>query len=388
MIDKLTITNFKAFASAEIPLAPYTLLSGLNSSGKSTVLQALALLRQAQNAGLLTDYREYDDDGSVGGFPLNGELVELGTGQDILHEDYVAEQGQDPEIGFSLAAKTTWPYEWRARYGRQDDLLPLTVCRPLPHEWADAQEETAMTLFNPGFQYLRADRINPAVTYPQSHEMAVRRGFLGTRGEYTIDYLRHYQDEAVPSSALHHPDATPRLLDQVEAWMGEICPGVKITAAAIERTDLVRLGFEFTRKGRLTTNPRRPTNVGFGLTYVLPVVVACLTAQPGAMILLENPEAHIHPHGQSAMARLTCAAASAGAQLVVETHSDHILNGVRLTVKRGQLSADDVRLHYFQRKADGVIDIVSPAIGPDGMLSQWPPGFFDEWDRSLDQLLD
>lgn len=170
--------------------------------------------------------------------------------------------------------------------------------------------------------------------------------------------------------------------------MGEICPGVKVTAAAIERTDLVRLGFEFTRKGRLTTNPRRPTNVGFGLTYVLPVVVACLTAKPGAMILLENPEAHIHPQGQSAMARLTCAAASAGAQLVVETHSDHILNGVRLTVKRGQLSADDVRLHYFQRMADGIIDIVSPAIGPDGMLSQWPPGFFDEWDRSLDQLLD
>jgi hypothetical protein len=47
-----------------------------------------------------------------------------------------------------------------------------------------------------------------------------------------------------------------------------------------------------------------------------------------------------------------------------------------------------VRLHYFQRGADGTIDIISPSIGPDGMVSQWPPGFFDEWDRSLDQLLD
>lgn len=390
MIDELKITNFKSFASAEIPLAAYSLLSGLNSSGKSTVLQALALLRQANNEGLLADhreYREYVEDAAAGGLPLNGELVELGTGQDILHEDYVAEQGRDPEIGFGLVAENSTLFEWRFRYGREDDLLPLTSFTPLSPE--DLVEgEGAITLFNPGFQYLRADRINPAVTYPQSHEMSVRRGFLGTRGEYTIDYLRHYQDEIVPSTVLHHPEASPRLLDQVEAWMGEICPGVKIAATAIERTDLVRLGFEFTRERHLTTNARRPTNVGFGLTYVLPVVVACLTAKPGALILLENPEAHVHPQGQSAMARLTCAAASAGAQLVVETHSDHILNGVRLSVKRGKLAADDVRLHYFQRNADGVVDIVSPDIGPDGMLSQWPSGFFDEWDRSLDRLLD
>jgi hypothetical protein len=116
---------------------------------------------------------------------------------------------------------------------------------------------------------------------------------------------------------------------------------------------------------------RRPTNVGFGLTYVLPIITACLTAKPGSMVLLENPEAHVHPQGQSAMARLTCAAAAAGAQLVVETHSDHILNGVRLAVKRGLLPPDGVALHYFRREDDG-IKIQSPAIGQDGMLSQWP----------------
>jgi hypothetical protein len=90
--------------------------------------------------------------------------------------------------------------------------------------------------------------------------------------------------------------------------------------------------------------------------------------------------------GQSAMARLTCAAAATGAQLLVETHSDHILNGVRLAVKRQVLPPENVALHYFKREDDG-IHVVSPAIGPDGMLSEWPPGFFDEWDRSLDQLL-
>jgi predicted ATPase len=216
--------------------------------------------------------------------------------------------------------------------------------------------------------------------------MSVRRRFLGTRGEYTVDFLRNHLDEPVRPE-LQHEGASPRLLDQAEAWMSEICPGVRIEAAVIEHTDLVRLGFQFTRPGHPVSGSRRPTNVGFGLTYVLPVIIACLSAMPGAMILVENPEAHVHPRGQSAMARLTCAATAAGAQLVVETHSDHILNGVRLAVKQQVLPAKDIAMHYFKREDDG-IRIVSPVVGPDGMLSEWPTGFFDEWDRSLDQLLD
>ncbi|WP_246006692.1 AAA family ATPase [Actinomadura pelletieri] len=344
------------------------------------MIQALALLRQAERSNLLHSI-------GIAGLPLNGELVELGTAQDVLNEDYLTRLGGDPEIEFFLEAgsseQVTQTMVVAAGYGPEDDLLHMNTFDVNPPGHLND-----FGVFHPNFQYLRADRISPAVAYPRSFEMAVRRGFLGIRGEYTIDFLRHQQDTEVRSPLLHHSQSLPRLLDQVEAWMGEICPGVKILTEAIERTDLVRLGFEFIRPGHLTSNPRQPTNVGFGLTYVLPVVVACLTAQPGSLILIENPESHVHPQAQSALARLTCAAAAAGAQLIVETHSDHILNGVRLAVKRKQIPVDDVRLLYFQRQADGMIDIVSPTIGPDGMLSEWPPGFFDEWDRSLDQLLD
>ena len=384
MIDRLTIANFKAFAAAEILLGRYTLLSGLNSSGKSTVLQALALIRQAYDQGMLHEPSNFT------GFPLNGDLVQLGTGRDVLHEFYVAERGEEPEIGFRLSAADVGPVEWRARYGREDDFLVLTSSAPVNSEnfeRGQAGGTDAYTVFNHGFQYLRADRINPAVTYPRSREMSGRRGFLGGRGEFTVDYLGQYQDEPVPQLLLHHSDDSPRLLAQVEAWMSEICPGVRIQATVIDATDLVRLSFQFTRTKQVASAPRRPTNVGFGLGYALPIVVACLTAKPGALLLLENPEAHVHPRGQSAMARLTCAAASAGAQVIVETHSDHILNGVRLVVKRGQIPPDDVILHYFER-ADDSVHILSPVIGADGMLSQWPPGFFDEWDRSIDQLLE
>lgn len=383
MISELGITNFKTFASATFRLGRYTLLSGLNSSGKSTVLQALALLHQSK--AISRDFNDFE------GLRLNGELVELGTGQDVLSDDYAAVPGETPKIGLRLATQGGEVLSWRFSYGQEEDILSVsgnnTSVPDLSDNWTATGRAGDFSLFNPGFQYLRADRINPATTFPTSYEMSVRRGFLGTRGEFTIDYLLHFQDEPVQSEVLHISGAPPRLLAQVEAWMGEICPGVRVQAEAIERTDLARLGFQFAHPGRLISEQRRPTNVGFGLTYVLPVVVACLTAQPGAMLLIENPEAHIHPQGQSAMARLTCAAAAAGAQVIVETHSDHVLNGVRLSVKRGPLSAEDVVLQYFRRGAEG-IEIVSPSIGSDGMLREWPSGFFDEWDRSLDQLLD
>lgn len=377
LFDKLSLGNFKAFATADIPLGRFTLLSGLNSSGKSTVLQAIALMRQAAES---SDRDPWDLDG----VPLNGELIELGTGQDVLYEDYARRRGTGPEIEFLLVGRTTGTFGFTLSYGAGDDYLRVIRTRK---ELLPGDRASDFPLFSPGFQYLHADRISPAATYPRSERMSVRRRFLGTRGEYAIDFLRANLDELVNPGPMRRDDVSPRLLDQVQAWMGEICPGVRIETAVVEHTDLVRLGFQFTTARKPVSRTRRPTNVGFGLTYALPIVVACLTAQPGSMILLENPEAHVHPQGQTAMARLTCAAAASGAQVIVETHSDHVLNGVRLSVKGGVLSAGEVVLNYFAREDDG-IHIISPAVGPDGMLSEWPPGFFDEWDRSLDELLE
>ena len=240
------------------------------------------------------------------------------------------------------------------------------------------------------FQYLHADRISPAVTYPRSREVAVERGFLGVHGEHTVNYLRHFQDSLLESDLLHHEQArSRRLADEAEAWLQEICPGVNLETDEIQGTDLVRLGYRFGTAGLSSSDSYRPTNVGFGLTNVLPIIVACLIAKPGSLLMVENPEAHLHPRGQTAIARLTCATAAAGGQVILESHSDHILNGVRLAVKQQRLDASMVVLHYFERvqHASG-IKITSPEVGSDGLVSEWPDGFFDEWSNSLDELLD
>lgn len=378
MIAEMRLRNFKAFVDLTIPLGSFTLLAGLNSSGKSSVLQALALLRQ----GYESSRRGGATQALGSGLPLNGDYVDLGTGIDALNEDYIGDQQQ---ISFELQARDGSSASVVVDYEKDGDYLPVVGEGFSGPFWRAG----AHSVSSEGFQYLRADRLTPSATYIRSHEAAVRRRFLGTRGEFAVDFLRAFQDEPISADVLGHSAAKSlRLLDQLEAWLGEICPGVRLRPAAIPQTDLVRLDIEFMRADKGKSNPRRATHVGFGLAYVLPVIVACLTAQPGSLILLENPEAHVHPRGQTAMARLACAAAACGAQVVVETHSDHFLNGTRLAVKKRLLEPSDVRINYFQRDDGSLIRVASPSIGANGMLSAWPDGFFDEWDIALDELLD
>jgi predicted ATPase len=163
---------------------------------------------------------------------------------------------------------------------------------------------------------------------------------------------------------------------------------VNIVASALEGTDLVRLSFGFYGTAGLASSNRfRATNVGFGLTYALPVVVACLTAGEKGLVLLENPEAHLHPRGQAAMGGLMAKAAALGTQIVVETHSDHVLNGVRLAVKESVISPTDVSLLFFSKGPEG-LRLDTPQVREDGALSGWPSGFFDEWENALQRLLE
>ena len=103
-----------------------------------------------------------------------------------------------------------------------------------------------------------------------------------------------------------------------------------------------------------SSNKYRATNVGFGLSYVFPVIVAALAARAGDLLIIENPEAHIHPKGQMRLGQLLSLAAASGVQVVIETHSDHVLNGIRLAVHERKISHEIVRLHFFERAGDQV----------------------------------
>jgi predicted ATPase len=376
MITQVGLTNFKIFREQNINLAPLTLLAGLNGSGKSTVMQALAMLRQSHDAGSL-DSKSW---------LLNGELVELGSGSDILH-DNPTDRGI---ISLSLSAaegsrgepvKSSWP----VKYDPKADVL--SSASDLFHPTAPIG---SFNLFGHGFQYLRADRVNPAVTYPQSQHAVGTRRFLGSRGEFTAHFLLEYGDHPIGCSSLAETASSQsdKLLSQTNAWMQRFSPGVQLDVEDIRLTNLVQLHYSYRTKGIGGGGGQfRATNVGFGLTYSLPIVVACLSAKPGEILLIENPEAHLHPEGQLAIGNLLARASAAGVQVIAETHSDHVLNGIRLAVKRGALKATDIGFRFFRRNDEGAAEIQSPTVTNEGMLSEWPVGFFTQWDDALVQLL-
>jgi predicted ATPase len=378
MIERIHLQNFKACRDVDARLSDLTVLAGLNSSGKSSLLQAVALLRQS-----------YEANKKPTAMLLSGDLVHLGHGRDLLSE---AAEGEDDVVTLNFVENGN-TYCW--------------VCASVPEasdlQFREAPESCPHFLLTPDFQFLQANRVTPSPLYPQAPMRAHSIGFLGAQGEYTADYLALNFDKPlsenrsvthsiseVDSGLLSMVSPTAKLLDQVSAWLQHLSPGVRLRSQRLAGTDEVLLQYNYVGLVRAPrSNDYRPTNVGFGLTYSLPIIVACLAARPGSLLLLENPEAHLHPQGQVALGELLALAASDGVQIIVETHSDHLLNGIRLAVKKARLSCDRVVLHYFTRPIEtGESQIQSPSVLPDGRLSNWPKGFFDQWDKSLDALLE
>ena len=171
----------------------------------------------------------------------------------------------------------------------------------------------------------------------------------------------------------------------VDHWLQDVSPGVHLQLQEVAAADAVIAGFSFDRPGDVRTRPYRAINVGFGLSYVLPVVLALL-AEPGALCLIENPESHLHPRGQTKLGELAARAAKAGVQVFVETHSDHFMDGVRIAVRDGLIAPEDVAFHYFERQGGKAV-VSSPQVDADGRLSEWPAGFFDQHEENLVRLL-
>ena len=373
MIQRIQLEAFKAFEHLDLLLGGLTLLSGLNSSGKSSILQAFAVLRQSFDAGMLGNQSRNE-------LLLNGPIVALGTGGDVYCE---YSRRTRPEIVFLFYGPTDESVGWRVPVDNPDaDVLRA-------EQFAGVHGLAFQSLSKGRFNYLRADRLSPELVYPRSHREVVRSRSLGSRGEYTAHYLTQFRDDLVENDHVREQRVGPTLSSQVAHWLGEISPGVRIEPDAVTGTDFVRVRFGFGSGSGLTgSSSYRPTHVGFGLTYALPIIVALLATPPGGVLLLENPEAHVHPRGQAALGVLITRAVAGGVQVLVETHSDHVLNGIRLAAKRGAIDRDKIRLHFFTRRNTGEIGVESPVVEADGRLSRWPDGFFDQWDQDLDALLD
>jgi predicted ATPase len=169
------------------------------------------------------------------------------------------------------------------------------------------------------------------------------------------------------------------LITQTEVWLSKIFGGAKLEIPSSQSSILELLFNTSASKDRF-----KPANVGFGFHSVLPIIVSGLIAKEGEILIVENPEIHLHPRAQSELTKFLAKVSSCGVQVLVESHSDHILNGLRIAVLDKIINSEDLSVLYFQNNLEN--PVVQIPVQPDGGIEEWPDDFFDQTSKDFERL--
>ena len=328
MINELQLNGFKSFLRGDIEFSPLTVLTGLNSSGKSSVIQAIRML----------------------------DRITQGVFDPLLNEYGSAADLRNPNV-------RQWTMSAQYSNGSTIDIVEN-------HFSNSTRDSYAKVL------YISAGRLGPQVS------LKIRKDdILDENGENVLKCLEDNQDLIIPEG-MRHPNAEGNtLLYNVRAWLGTISPRVEFKWDINEKTDSSYSLFD----------GHRAKNVGFGLSYTLPIIVALLlaSAHGNTIVLLENPEAHLRPRGQVEMAMLVAKAVECGVQVIVETHSDHFFDGIRIAVKEaeGNSLASKVLAYWFELDTNKNTQFEQCSMDSDGRMIKWPKGMFDQFEVDALKLM-
>jgi predicted ATPase len=407
MIKEIQLSNFKVFkGEMKFPLSKINLLTGINGRGKSTLLQSVLLMRQS------TENNEYGNK-----LILNGDYVDLGGFLDVKNKENPIQNNininfeieQDKDISFSLRysfkgdIEKKWleldifeiyfPEKLHTFAGSYSNNILIENSKDgntseiklkgfLPQNFSQFTGDLPLKNISFSFEqihYVSADRLGPQKFY-ESYNSG---NFINTgkRGEYVGNVLSEKKSKIIYQK-LQLGNNTNTLQDQVGDWLSKILDTPNISVKIDDTTNDYFIVLSFIINGK----EFKPSNVGFGYTYILPIIVSGLIAEKNHILIVENPEAHLHPKAQSELAKFLAKVASEGVQVFIESHSDHILNGLRVAVKKEEIQPEDISILYFQEK-NHQTEIIFPKIDKDGRIDEWPEGFFDEWDNNLMLLL-
>ena len=285
MIKNITINNFKSLKSAQLELGHFNLLCGTNASGKSSLIQAILLISQ----------NFIQDDEIV----LNGELINLGEFREIKN----FKASIDVPVSISL---TDYSQNLSSLVFNQDNIIEKNIDFPK---------------INEQLYYLSANRIGSSDVF----ERASKKNTFGILGEFAISFLQDKKDENMPEQLIYDKDnATAHLfVDEVNYWMEKIT-GSQLKVERIQRTN--KLVLSYSNNGNYHV---RTSNTGSGLSYVVSIIILGLGVgliskddKEKPVVIIENPEIHLHPKAQSILTEFL-SWLSNHMQIILETHSDH-----------------------------------------------------------------
>jgi len=353
-------------------------LTGFNGGGKSTAIQPLLLMAQGLRGPIGTK-----------GFPLNGALVRLGTVGDVLPANSPAKSVQIVLTG------PTESIEWNLEASAGERMFNVVSAlrssdgsrtlhwqaSPLPPEISDPQNSEVGSVLKE-LIFLSAVRQGTTDAFPVPDLPTAVRGDVGQDGQFAAFWYDRNVDDEVDIARRHPNEPASSLRKQLDAYLSSLFPGAQVNVSANPSVDLLSVKFRLTDASAW----QRPANIGYGLTYAFPILVALLTARSDGIIIIDSPEAHLHPSAQSNMGHILSRFAAAGQRIIIETHSDHLVNGVRLAVIGNVLSPIKLATYFFAGVSEAGHGVTSPQLDSSGRFNVWPKGFFDQSEEDLSRL--
>lgn len=344
MITSLKIENFKSIVNQEFALKPLTILTGTNSSGKSSVIQSLLFYSYCVNRNLYLE--EY--------------LDSFGTLKELLNFKAKKEQ---IKITPSISNKKLPPLILRDKSNQQQEL-----------------KNVKFLSFEKDLFHLCANRIG-------QENIAKKHKTLrsGCNGEYLFGFYADSKNESLKNDKLLSNQDSKSLSMQVIFWLKEILElKLEPQTQEIDNNHIkisyknYELGIEFS-----------PFNLGAGVSYLTKILILGLSLGQDNLLIVENPEVHLHPKAISKLADFFVFLANAGIQVIIETHSEHILNKTRYAIFKEKILEQDVQIYYREQVEGEFISLNinkrGKYIDKEGNITKFPKGFFDS---DLDELVE
>ena len=415
-ITAIFVQGFKSLANeSRIAIRPLTILAGANSSGKSSIMQPLLLMKQTLEASydpgplLLngpnakftsvnqfisrlqknSDCQEFSVEIEHVIYPTLKIVFSLGENQTLEIREMIIRVGN---YSFSLSPNQS--------SGELEKVISIVRKKKLPEglKWSvfrnrcflnvayETLNDEAKVKFSPVLQIYESGIFSFFVFREELHNMIHVPGLRGNpervypRTATGPDFpgtFEHYVATIIADWERKRDDRLKRL----EAMLTDLGLTWKISAKPVNDTQIELQVGRLSKARRDGGDLVSIADVGFGVSQVLPVLVALLVAEPGQLVYLEQPELHLHPRAQYALAKILAETAKRGVKLVVETHSALLLLNVQTLVAQRDLDPNLVKLHWFSRSdEDGTTSIESADLDKNGAFGDWPEDFGDiEW---------
>ena len=400
MLKHIGFDNFKCLSGKEFNLSKVNVFTGYNGRGKSSVMQAILMLSQSVRK---------DDLNSFAHLHVNGDLVKLGDFDELLFNTDKLYFDVYMTLSNTKDHKIVLSYDMDNDYKvgilkkcEIDGENFFDTASSMPSSNSDSKKsdigdlrQLPVYLYNhfwsQNLHYVSANRQGPVKFVERDEIPEYFR--VGADGSRTINTLSSYRDKVDKRMNINLDDYNSYdLITATTKWIDNIMNGGSLNVSGnaihtsddqgnIKKSTILSLGFGVKEDGNIYPS----YHVGFGYSYILSIVVTALIAKEGDIVIVENPEAHLHPEAQTRLTFMLAKLGARGVQVFIETHSEHVINGIRLAALKEEyaLNNEDVRIFFFDKdfqKKDLIIE-------KNGKILNWPERFFDQYQKELSEII-